>query len=148
MGKINLRAAAIVCLCTALTAAACSQPPSDPAGTTARIERSGTVVLGEVAAAPPSQAAEAVIARAAGQLGARVERRSGHGEELLDKLEHGQVDIVYGHFAKKSPWAAKVHLGEPIGRRKAVPGDEAVPRFAFRNGENGWIMRVERENAR
>lgn len=143
-----MRAAAMLCLSTAMMAGACSEPPSDPAGTTARIERSGTVVLGEIAAAPRSPAAEAVVGRAARQLGATIERRRGHGEDLLDKLEHGEVDIVYGYFAKKSPWAAKVHLGEPIGRRKTVPADEAVPRFAFRNGENGWIMRVERENAR
>lgn len=146
-GNTNMGKAATLCMAMALASAACSQPPRDSAGTTDRVERSGKVVLGEIAAVPRSPEADAALERVAGKLGATVERRSGYGEELLHQLERGEVDVVYGHFAQSSPWSKKVHLGTPLGRRKTVPSDEAVPRFAFRNGENGWIMRVEREIA-
>ena len=125
--------------------AACAEPPRDPAGTTERILRSDAIMLGEIEGAPRSPEAEAAMARVAGRLGARVERVPGPGEDLLDQLEKGDLDLVYGHFATASPWARNVHFGTPLGARETVGNDERVPRFAFRHGENGWIMRVERE---
>lgn len=124
--------------------AACTDLPRDPNGTTERIQRTHEIVLGEVAGAPSSPGAERVLGRVAGQLGARVVRVEGHGEDLLTRLQRGEVDLVYGHFAQSSPWARSVHFGTPLGRRRNVGKDEHVPRFAFRHGENGWIALVER----
>lgn len=143
-----MRATTSLCLCLFAVLSACSEPPRDPAGTTERIERTGAIVVGEIAGAPGSGRAEAALGRVAARLGAKVERRRGHGEDLLKKLEHGEIDLVYGHFAKTSPWATKVHLGSPLGRRAKVPAEAQVPRFVFRKGENGWIMRVEQEGRR
>lgn len=125
--------------------AACAELPCDPDGTTERIRRTHEIVLGDIAGAPRSPEAERVLDRVAARLGARVTRTEGHGEELLNRLEKGKVDLVYGHFAEASPWAGKVHFGGPLGRRTDVGKEEHVPRFAFRNGENGWIALVEGE---
>ncbi len=126
--------------------AACADLPRDPAGTTDRIRRTHEIVLGEVAGAPPSQGAERVLARVADRLDARVTRVEGHGEVLLSQLEKGKIDLVYGHFAKTSPWSRNVHFGSPLDRRRDVGEEEHIPRFAFRNGENGWIALVEGES--
>lgn len=123
--------------------AGCADRPRDPDGTSERIRDSGAVLMGTIQGAAPSPHAEATLARAAAQLGARVTPMPGPGEELLEKLEKGELDIVYGEFAMKSPWAKNVHFGAPLGPRATVGKDERVPRFVFRHGENGWITLVE-----
>ena len=62
---------------------------------------------------------------------------------MLRELEEGRIDLVYGRFAKDSPWARKVHLGHALGVRAEPPKHVEAPRFAYRNGENGWIMLIE-----
>ncbi len=146
-GNAFLRLAGTVASAAILIAglAACAELPRDPNGTTERIRRTHEIVLGDIAGAPRSPAAERILERVAGRLGARVTRVEGHGEDLLNRLEKGKVDLVYGHFAQASPWAGKVHFGSPLERRRNAGEEEHVPRFAFRNGENGWIALVERE---
>ncbi|MDR7102699.1 hypothetical protein [Croceicoccus sp. BE223] len=122
--------------------AACGMP-HDPAGTEDHIRKRGSVILGEVEGAAPDPASQRQLARAASSLGATVTRIPGHGEELLEGLEEGHFDLVYGEFADDSPWATSVHFGQPATRDGKPGKSERLPRFAFRNGENGWIMRVE-----
>ena len=117
--------------------------PHDPGGTEVNIRKRGTVILGEVEGAAPDPASRRQLARAASALGATVTRVPGHGEELLTGLEEGHFDIVYGEFADDSPWATHVHFGQPATREGKPGKSERLPRFAFRNGENGWILRVE-----
>jgi hypothetical protein len=73
-----------------------------------------------------------------------VTRVRGPGELLLARLERGELDLVYGTFAAGSPWRRNVHLGRAPGWRIPPPQDHEAPRFAFRLGENGWIMTMER----
>lgn len=136
-----IRTFAATALLTAL--AGCADPPRDPAQTTERVRDSGIVRLGVIAGAPPDARANAAVASVARALGARVERREDHTEELLEALELGELDLVYGHFSDASPWATRVHFGDPPGWGRKAGATETAPRFAFRNGENGWIMRVE-----
>lgn len=124
--------------------AGCADLPRDPAGTTERITQTHQLMLGTIEGAPASPRAERTLAQVAARLEARTVRIGGHGEELLEDLEAGNVDLVYGHFAQQSPWAKRVHFGAPLGPSREVAGDKLVPRFAFRHGENGWIMLVER----
>lgn len=131
-------------IASALALGACADLPRDPGGTTERIARTHEILLGAIDGAKPSPRAEAVLADVAARLDARVVRVGGHGEALLDALEKGELDLVYGRFAKTSPWATRVYFGRPLGPRESVASDERAPRFAFRNGENGWIMLVER----
>lgn len=117
--------------------------PRDAAGTEDGIRARGEVLLGEVEGVAPDPASRRALDRAARELGAGVSRISGHGEELLENLEDGKLDLVYGEFADDSPWAAQVHFGQPAGSAPGPGKSERVPRFAFRNGENGWIARME-----
>lgn len=127
----------------ALTASACGELPRDPDGTLQRVRATHVIRLGEVAGAPEDAAAKAALARVAAANGARIARRSGHGEELLEALEEGELDLVYGHFAEDSPWSAKVHIGKPPGSAEPPPKSQRAARFAFAMGENGWITAVE-----
>jgi hypothetical protein len=136
-----IRGALLIAPALALTA--CADLPRDPAETTERVQRTHRIVLGAIDGVQPSPRAEAVLDEIAARLDARIVRVGGHGEKLLDDLEKGKVDLVYGRFAMASPWATHVHFGSPLGRRDDVPEDERAPRFVFRNGENGWIMLVE-----
>lgn len=117
--------------------------PRDASGTEDGIRQRGSVLLGEVEGVDPDPASRRVLDRAAASLGASVTRIPGHGEELLEALEEGKVDLVFGEFADDSPWAANVHFGEPAGYDGKPAKSQRVPRFAFRNGENGWITRME-----
>lgn len=126
-----------------LALSACSDLPRDPDGTLERIRAEKTIRLGEVAGAPEDREAEAVLQRVAARTGARIKRTQGHGEELLEGLEEGEYDLVYGHFADDSPWAVQVHFGTPPAGPKHPPKSQRVARFAFRMGENGWLTTVE-----
>lgn len=128
----------------ALLLTACTDFPRDPAGTLDRVRADDVIRVGMVEGAAPDPASEAVLARLGEDLGAEVERLPGHGEELLEGLETGEYDLVYGHFADASPWATKVHFGTPPGGPDKPPKVLSLPRFAFRMGENGWIAVVER----
>lgn len=118
--------------------------PRDPEDTESLVRARETIRLGWVSGARPDPAAQATLAELSRRLGARVERREGESEALLSDLEKGRLDLVYGHFAQSSPWSRNVHLGEAEGWQTKPPKDHQAPRFAMRNGENGWIMTVAR----
>lgn len=130
-------------LASMLALAACTDLPRDPHGTLDRVEAGKTIRLGQIAGSPTDAAAEATLRRLSARTGARVSRTEGHGEELLEGLEDGDFDLVYGHFADDSPWATGVHFGTPPGGPKHPPKSLRIARFAFRMGENGWITAVE-----
>lgn len=125
----------------AISLGGCGDMPRDPERTEALVRESGTIRLGWVEGTPPDAKALEVLGHVARSTGARVERSVADSEHLLSELEHGKIDLVYGRFAQDSPWATKVHLGQALGWRAAPPKHVEAPRFAFRNGENGWIMR-------
>lgn len=133
----------VAILTVLLALSACSDLPRDPEDTSARVRAEKIIRLGEVAGAPKDAAAEAALQRLAVRTGARVERTQGHGEELLEGLEEGKFDLVYGHFADDSPWARHVHFGTPPAGPKHPAKSQRVARFAFRMGENGWLSMVE-----
>lgn len=126
-----------------LTASGCTDLPRDPDGTLERVRATHRIRLGEVAGAPEDAAAKAAIERVAAANGARIAHISGHGEELLEALEDGELDLVYGHFAEDSPWSSAVHFGTPPGTAEPPPKSQRTARFAFQMGENGWISAVE-----
>lgn len=132
-------------LFTAMALAGCGSIPRDPDNTTRLVREHGVLRVGEIEGAEPDRAARRTLGRVAKRLKARIERVPGHGEELLEALEEGKVDIVYGRFADDSPWATAVYFGEPPGWKREPGDSERAPRFAFRNGENGWISLVEEE---
>ncbi|MET0365017.1 MAG: hypothetical protein ABW169_10220 [Sphingobium sp.] len=66
--------------------------------------------------------------------------RSGAAEPLLADVRDGKLDLVIGPFEKDSSWATDVAFGPPLARGA---GDIEF-KAAARNGENRWIMLVER----
>lgn len=126
-----------------IAGAGCADIPRDPERTEALIRETGVIRVGWVARVPPNPAALAALGEVQSATGARIESRLGDSEMLLTDLEEGKIDLVYGSFAADSPWMKKVHLGRAHGFRAEPPKHVAAPRFAYRMGENGWIMRVE-----
>lgn len=117
--------------------------PRDPDGTLDRIEadrsfRVGLIAHGRDARGAVEQAA--LIDRIARRTGARPAIRHGSAEPLLAELEAGGLDVVIGHFDAASPWSRRVTLTDPI---RDYGGHGLVA--ALPNGENRWIMLVERE---
>ncbi|MFS0737874.1 hypothetical protein ABC347_12560 [Sphingomonas sp. 1P06PA] len=117
--------------------------PRDPDGTLDRIEadrsfRVGLIANGGDARGAAEQAA--LIDRIARRTAARPVIRHGSAEPLLAELEAGGLDVVIGHFDGASPWSRLVTLTDPI---RDYGGHGLVA--ALPNGENRWIMLVERE---
>jgi hypothetical protein len=135
--------ARVIAIGLAAGTAACADIPRDPERTEALIRDSKAIRLGWVTAASPDPKALEALARIEQATGARIQSKQADSEALLHELEEGKIDLVYGVFAMDSPWITKVHLGKALGWRTEPPKHVAAPRFAYRNGENGWIMRVE-----
>ena len=123
--------------------AGCADIPRDPERTETLVRESKTIRLGWVAGAQPGPEALEVLAKIQQEAGVAIENKTADSEALLHDLEEGKIDLVYGSFAMDSPWMTRVHLGKALGWRAEPPKHVAAPRFAYRNGENGWIMRVE-----
>ena len=71
--------------------------------------------------------------------------QSGMLEPLLLDLEAGKLDaVVGGRFDEKTPWNTRVSLGRPIRMIETSTGKTAS-HIVVRNGENAWIMMVQRE---
>ena len=62
-------------------------------------------------------------------------------DPLARQIARGMVARGWDR-AVDSPWMKHVHPGKALGWRAEPPKHVAAPRFVFRNGENGWIMRV------
>lgn len=128
-------------LATALLAAGCDAIPSDPDGTLDRVRAERRFRVGLIAThAPPPDRASDLLRRLSRATGAKAALERGSAEALLTRLEEGELDLVLGEFAEKSPWAAQVTLTEPIG-----PAGSTILAAAARNGENAWIALVHRE---
>jgi hypothetical protein len=131
----------------ALTLAACDRLPMDPDSTLDRVRserrfRVGLIATGNapIAAAEPQRR---FLARVARTTGAQPQVETGASEPLLLDLEEGALDLVIGPLSSESPWVDRVALLEPLG---AAPGrHKAVVTPIARNGENRWIMLLERE---
>lgn len=93
---------------------------------------------------PQAERLDALITRVAAVSGGRPQIAEDTAEKLLMKLEAGEIDIVVGEFDATSPWTRRVHLIPPLARAPHA-GAEIEITAAARNGENAWIMLLERE---
>jgi hypothetical protein len=125
----------------------CGEFPRDQAGTLDRVREKKVVRVGLVGGAAPSPHAaklRALVERSAAAAGARPQLVQEASEPLLLKLEAGELDLVVGEFDRASPWYRRVHLLPPLARVQSGEA-EIETTAAARNGENAWIMLVERE---
>lgn len=120
-----------------LTLSGCADYPRDTEGTLERV-RGRAMRLGVVAGdADPAYAA--LAGELARRTGARVDRRVGAAEPLLQELEKGRVDLVVGTYDRSTPWDARVTFSKPVSRW----GEREV-KAATMNGEHAWAMEVDR----
>lgn len=124
--------------------AACDILPRDPAGTSKRIaeRRSFTVALADPTVHEAAQV-RTLVHEIERRTRAKAQWRPGAGEVLFQQLDDGTLDLVIGRFSAESPWAMDVAFGPPL----STTGTKDAPlqlKAAMRNGENRWIMTVER----
>lgn len=127
--------------------AACSELPKDPDGTLDRVLRDRSFRVGIVASAGGEAVAareRAYVARVAAATGARPQIERDAAELLLMRLAEGEIDLVVGEFQHKGPWSTHVHM-LPALSRAPIGGREAMVAAAAANGENRWIMLLDRE---
>lgn len=129
-----------------LCLAACGQFPRDQAGTLERIRAEGVVRVGMVGGLPAEGAERlrTLVDRSAAAAGGKPLVLEDAAEPLLLMLEEGELDLVVGAFDAKSPWVRRVHLLPALATETRGSADIETT-AAVRNGENGWIMLLERE---
>jgi len=116
--------------------------PRDPDSTTEHVLERGSVRVGLVGC-NAGEDARALAGRIAAATSAHAEIVGGLAEDLLPRVENGELDVVVGRFAANSPWQGRVAFTQ-ASTREDPRNDEPVVRAAVRNGENRWLMTVER----
>lgn len=120
--------------------AGCNSLPRDPDGTLDRIRQQHRLTVGWVDGASPPPVVSRFLEEVARDTHAAITLRSGAAEPLLAQVRDGRLDLLIGPFEKDSPWASDVAFGPPLARGAG----EIEIKAAARNGENRWIMLVER----
>lgn len=120
----------------------CGPMPRDPDGTLDRVRHDRVFRVGVIPAdSTADQAAwRRIVGRIASETGARPRFRTGTTEPLLLDLEAGDLDLVVGgRFASDTPWKTRVTLGPALRA-----DDRTATHIVARNGENAWIVLVQR----
>lgn len=129
-----------------LACSACADIPKDPDGTLEHIRaqhsfRVGLIATGDAGLDRPATAA--LLANLVRATGAQPKIETGAAEDLLLRLEHGDLDLVVGRFTPATPWAKRVTISPPLAHRIGNFGRIQVA-AATANGENAWITLVHR----
>jgi hypothetical protein len=131
---------------SALLLAACSPIPRDPEGTLDRVRAERLFRVGFISSGDRRDGGgreQAFVRRVAAATGAWPVVREGAAEPLLLELEEGRLDLVIGMVSPKSPWMKDVAILRPLGETSGESHLLLAP--IARNGENAWIMLLERE---
>lgn len=126
--------------------AACSAFPQDAEGTLERVRRDHVFRVGVIASGAGTVApgeARLFLSKVAAATGARPQLRAGASEPLLLDLADGRLDIVLGPLADATPWKNAVAVLRPL-QDSGASGPHPVLAAAARNGENAWVMLLER----
>lgn len=122
---------------------ACHGLPQDPEDTLENVRTARQFRVGLVAGTPDTLELRRLLGEIERQTGARPRVAGGASEALLTDLSEGKTDLVLGAFAKDSPWKTRVAFTPPL--RSTGSGKHAIEvKAAMQNGENSWIMLVER----
>lgn len=125
---------------------ACDSYPRDIEGTAHRIAETRQLRVGYGALSSRDRAlAQDFVERLAAENRARpVARTGGSTEALLADLETGKLDLVMTEIASDSPWLTDVAVIEPLATRRVGERELGLSAVA-RNGENRWVMQLERQ---
>jgi hypothetical protein len=133
-------------LWAALALAGCDSLPKDPDGTLDRVKAQRSFRVGLIATGDTeigTDRRDAFLGRVARATGAAPAVKEGATEPLLLELQDGKLDLVVGIVSPDSPWVDRVAQLQPIGETLAPQHLLLTP--MARNGENRWIMLLERE---
>jgi hypothetical protein len=132
-------------LLTLLALAGCDYP-RDIEGTLDHVRAERVIRVGVIAGADEDRdkaRIAAYLARVGRAAGAVPNVTRGAAEPLFARLDQGDLDLVIGELAQDSPWKTDVMMVEPIAERQEGKARIALSPIA-RNGENRWIMLLER----
>lgn len=129
-----------------LALAGCDSYPRDVEGTLDRIRTEKIMRVGLVASAnaPSPAVVAAYLDRLRRATGASTRIVTGSAEPLLIGLDSGSLDVVIVEIMEDSPWMTEVAVIEPLAER-SIGGRKVGVSPIARNGENRWIMLLERE---
>lgn len=137
------------CVILALGLSACGLPRDIERTTdaieTGKIIRVGLVGSSEDISGEDDQLIHRLIARLEGRTGAHAKISRSASEPLLLDLEGGEIDIVIGTFAAKTPWMQRVSFAPALANRSRGRGTLEL-KAAGRNGESRWVSLIERES--
>lgn len=126
-------------------ACACAEYPRDIDGTFDRVKETSILRVGYTTLrSDDASRAKMFVTHLERYLGAHAQTSVGPVEQQLALLEAGKLDLVMGEFAEDSPWLADVALIEPLTRHHSGERMVGLAPVAA-NGENRWIMMLERE---
>jgi polar amino acid transport system substrate-binding protein len=138
-------------LLLALLLAGCAgHYPADPHGTLDRVT-GGVLRVGashnepfvSVEGPEPSGREVELVQQYATALDADVEWTVDGEEELVDQLEHGQLDLVVGGLTNRTPWKKKVGLTRPYTTTTDEFGRQEKHVMAVRKGENAFLLELD-----
>lgn len=132
----------LIVIAALATLTACEGYPRDPEGTTQQIKQQQVMRTGLVVADADRGTEEQMAEKIASSVNAQPEYHAGSAEVLMRQLEHKDLDVVIGLFAKDTPWKSRTALSKPY-QAKNPKGDKPVLRAAVPLGENRWLMTVE-----
>lgn len=85
-----------------------------------------------------------LVERYAEGIDARVEWTAGSEGSLVDKLDHGQVDMVIGGLTSDTQWKKKVGLTRSYRQTTDEFGKKRRHVMAVRQGENALLLDLDR----
>ena len=126
-----------------LLLAGCQNYPRDTESTLDRIRAEKTIRVGLIEGKIDAPKVTDYLEKVSALARAHPRIETGGAEPLLLRLRQGDLDLVIGELAKKTPWSTDVMVIDPIAERPLGSERVALSPVA-RNGENRWIMLLEK----
>lgn len=95
------------------------------------------------AGSAPSGREVELVERYAETLNAEVEWTRGGEEDLVARLERGELDMIVGGLTNKTPWKKKVGLTRPYAQTIDQFGQKEKHVLAVRKGENAFLLELD-----
>lgn len=126
--------------------------PTDPEGTLDRVtngelrvgaSENGTWVLTDEGSEPGGIEPE-LVREFAETMDAAIEWVPGAEHELVEDLEHGELDLIVGGLANDTPWSKQAGLTRPYVETTDERGKTIKHVMLVRQGENAFLVRLDR----